>query len=436
MPLNHFSVLMAPTFRCNADCEYCFENKTSDVMELEDFERIMPKIVTYLLHQEVTELKLLWTGGEILTMSPEWLLRAHEICRKIAEKSKIGIENTVQSNLIGYGSHWRRVISEMFNKNVGSSLDFPNLYRKVAGGTPETYNDLWFRRYQEAKEAGIKVGVIAVLNGVSLGIGAGEFYSYYIEKLGFNSFQVNTPYPGGPPTPAKRNFPLDNDLLSIFYSDLFDLWMRKGRPQGVSISPFDQLIHYFRSGENSLSCSFRENCADTFIGIDPKGNVSQCEGFTAGYPEYVFGNILTCENMADIMDSPIRKQLLERPIRVMENEDCSECEYLAVCHGGCPVHTYGTTGDLFAKDPDCQSRKTLFKLARNAAIEIDRLESTRPKERNRSQQSAARNAEKACVGATGSRPLVPSSGIRKGDCQSPLQDGHLTLRDPSGHPLR
>jgi uncharacterized protein len=377
MPFNHFSILVTPTFRCNADCEYCFENKKSDVMDLEDFECMLPKIVSYLRGQEVTELKLFWTGGEILTMPPDWLLRANDLCREISEKSKISIENTVQSNLIGYGPRFRRVMSEMFNDDVGSSLDFPNLYRKVKGGTPETFNETWLRRYEEAKAAGIKIGVIAVLNEASLSIGADEFYSYYIEKLGMNGFQVNTPYPGGPPTPAKRNFPLGDDLLSAFYSDLFDLWMRTGRPQEISISPFDQLIHYFRSGENSLSCSFRENCADTFIGIDPKGNVSQCEGFTASYPEYVFGNILTCENMADIMDGPIRKHLLERPMLIMEKEDCSECEYLAICHGGCPVHAYGTTRDLFAKDPDCQSRKTLFKLARNAAIEIDRLESTK-----------------------------------------------------------
>jgi hypothetical protein len=86
----------------------------------------------------------------------------------------------------------------MFKDEVGSSLDFPNLYRKVAGSVPETFNDLWFRRYQEATEAGIKVGVIAVLNGKSLSLGAEEFYSYYVEKLGLNSFQVNTPYPAGP----------------------------------------------------------------------------------------------------------------------------------------------------------------------------------------------------------------------------------------------
>ena len=94
-------------------------------------------------------------------------------------------------------------------------------------------------------------------------------------------FQMNTPYPGGPPTPAKRNFPLDNDLLSAFYSDLFDLWMSKGRSEGVSISPFDQLIQYFRTGENSLSCCWSENCANIFIGIGPKGDVGQCECFVS-----------------------------------------------------------------------------------------------------------------------------------------------------------
>jgi len=368
---------MAPTYRCNADCEYCYENKTSDVMELEDFERILSRMVIYFQSQQITELNLLWTGGEILTMSPEWLLRANDISRETAEKSKIKIKNSVQSNLIGYGPRFRRVMSEMFNDEVGSSLDFPNLHRKVVGGTPETYNDLWLRRYQEAKEAGIKVGVIAVLSGASLQIGADEFYSYYVEKLGKSGFQINNPYPGGSPTPAKRNFPLDHDLLSAFYIDLFDLWMRVGRPEGVSISPFDRLIQYFRTGENSLSCCFRENCADTFIGISPKGHVAQCEGFTASYPECIFGNILSCEDLSAIMAGPIRKQFLDRPTRLMEAADCPECEYLALCHGGCPVHAYSTTGNLFTKDPDCESRKTMFRLARNAATELDRSESTK-----------------------------------------------------------
>ncbi len=309
-------------------------------------------------------------------MDPEWLLRAHDISLEIAQDTGMRIIHVLQSNLIGYGPRWRRVVSEMFGDTLGSSLDFPNLYRKVAGGSPETYNETWFRRYQAAREAGIQIGVIAVLNRTSLSVGAQEFYSHYVDELGINCFQTNTPYPGGLPTPVKRGFPLDNDQLSSFYSDLFDIWMRKGRREGVSISPFDQLIDYFRTGENCLSCIWGENCANTFLGISPTGNVGQCECWVASYPDFVFGNILTCRDMADIMNSPVRKQFLERPVRLMEEEDCAECDFLAVCHGGCPVRAYSTTGSLFTKDGYCQAGKTLFRLARNAAIELDRLEST------------------------------------------------------------
>jgi uncharacterized protein len=376
MPIDYFSVLISPTYRCNADCEYCYQHKTSDLMELEHFERILRKMATYFRDLDVAELKLYWQGGEIFTMDPEWFLRGHDICRQIAQDTGIGISNSLQSNLIGYGPHWRRVVSEIFNDNVGSSLDFPNLYRKTAGESPETYNETWFRRYEEAREAGIQVGVIAVLNEASLSIGAHEFHAYYVEKLGINCFQINTPYPAGPPTPAKRNFPLDNDLISTFYSDLFDIWMQKGRLEGVSISPFDQLIDYFRTGENCLSCSWAKNCANIFLGVGPKGNVGQCECWVASYPDFVFGNILTCRDMADIMNSPVRKQFLERPLRLMEGADCGACEYLAVCHGGCALRAYCSTGDLFTKDAYCQANKTLFRLARNGATELDRLDST------------------------------------------------------------
>ena len=101
MPIDCFSVILNPTYRCNADCEYCFENRTSDVMELEDFECIFRKIADYLRQQEVSDLKLHWEGGEIFTMDPEWLLRAHNISGEISEKSGLRINHRLQTNLIG-----------------------------------------------------------------------------------------------------------------------------------------------------------------------------------------------------------------------------------------------------------------------------------------------------------------------------------------------
>jgi sulfatase maturation enzyme AslB (radical SAM superfamily) len=44
----------------------------------------------------------------------------------------------------------------------------------------------------------------------------------------------------------------------------------------------------------------------------------------------------------------------------MQNETCLGCEYLSVCHGGCPVRTYAITGEFFIKDPYCKVYKALF----------------------------------------------------------------------------
>jgi uncharacterized protein len=374
MPNHYFAVILNPTYRCNADCDYCFETRTSETMELTDFEHIFLKIADYLRQQEVSELKLHWEGGEIFTMDPEWLLRAYDISGEISEKSGLRINHRLQTNLIGYGPRWRRIVREMFCDDIGSSLDFPNLYRKVVGGDPESFNTTWFRRYQEARDAGIRVGVIALPNKASLNVGAERFYSYYVEHLGITDLQVNTPYPGGRPTPAKRDFPLDNELLSTFYSDLFALWMRHGVSEGVSINPFNKLVHYFRTGEIKPFCIWSENCSNEFVGIGPKGAVGQCEDWVSSHPDYVFGNILADGTMADIMNSFVRKRFLQRPARLIDEEDCAECEYWNICHGGCPVRAYSSTGSLFAKDPYCQSSKTLFDCARNAARALDIVE--------------------------------------------------------------
>ena len=139
-------------------------------------------------------------------------------------------------------------------------------------------------------------------------------------------------------------------------------------------------MDYYRTGKSRVSCIWAKNCPQTFLGVDPKGNAGQCHCWVASYPDYVFGNILTCLDMADIMNSPVRQQLLDRPMRLMEEEDCAECEFLAICHGGCPIRAYSATGSLFTKDPYCESSRTLFRLARDAARDLDRLESTRPQD--------------------------------------------------------
>jgi hypothetical protein len=61
----------------------------------------------------------------------------------------------------------------MFGGSLGTSMDYPNVHRKLYKGGAEAYTELWTRRLHEARAAGIEVGVIAVLHQPSLDARAG-----------------------------------------------------------------------------------------------------------------------------------------------------------------------------------------------------------------------------------------------------------------------
>ena len=150
-------------------------------------------------------------------------------------------------------------------------MDYPNVHRKLFKGGPEAYTKLWTKRLQEAREAGIKIGVIAVLHQASLEAGAERFYRYFTEDLGLDDFQVNTPFAGGPAKDVEGGFQLDNGELARFLGELFDIWIQKGYDAGVSLGPFDALIDHFVGRPARLPCIWKENCSNQFISVDARG---------------------------------------------------------------------------------------------------------------------------------------------------------------------
>ena len=136
----------------------------------------------------------------------------------------------------------------MFGNSVGTSMDFPNLYRKARNGTPEQYTAIWSRNVRAAREAGMQVGVIAIPNQGTLQVGAERFYAYFVDELGVTDFQINTSFAGGERNEAKQESLLDLDGLSQFCVDLAKVWMERGYEQGVRLGPLDQLMSLFHWG--------------------------------------------------------------------------------------------------------------------------------------------------------------------------------------------
>lgn len=361
MKAHPFSLILLATLGCDAACEYCFESKSDHHLSLDQLSTIVQKTMDHIEFNHFETLSIYWQGGEVMMMHPKWFEQAHGIIQEIAASRNRRIKNYIQSNMISYSRKWNRVLAEMFGCSVGTSMDFPNLHRKIKGGSPEAYERIWSRNVREAKDAGIEIGVISIPNAQTLDVGAERFYTYFVDELGITDFQINTPFPGGSQNDVKTGYPLETNRLSRFMVDLANIWMEQGFHRGVRVGPFDQLLDYFVHGNQNLLCIWRDNCVNEFVCVDPRGHIAQCDCWVTSYPESRFGNIFDACSLSDLLqNSEALRRFQARPGLLIQNEDCLDCVYLSICHGGCPVRAYTVHGDLFRKDPYCQLYKRLF----------------------------------------------------------------------------
>ena len=366
---NHFSLILLSTNKCNAACDYCFEDKTNDRLSHERLRLILDKVLDHMDAQHIGALTIHWQGGEAMLLPPEWYQEAFALIQDAAAARGKRVDHGLQTNMLVYSPKWNAVIAEMFGNSVSTSLDYPNLYRKI-GGRSEDYNALWARKVHMARAAGIDVKVISVPNQATLAVGAERFYEHFVDELGVTDFQINTPFPGGEANEVKKSLPLDIEELARFHCELADIWLDRGVHDDVRIGPFDELLNYFTHRDASLPCIWGQNCADEFISIDARGYVAQCDCWVTSYPDYYFGNIFECDSLSDLLSSSrARQRFYERPVKLMQRY-CIECDYLTLCHGGCPVRTYTVHHSLFEKDPYCYLYKTLFRHMEKCATQL------------------------------------------------------------------
>jgi uncharacterized protein len=234
--------------------------------------------------------------------------------------------------MVAYTPSWNRVIREMFGGSVGTSMDYPNLYRRVKNRPPGEYTALWTRNIYLARDAGIHLGVIAIPNKATLRVGAREFYSYFADDLEIDDFQVNTSFSGGEETEAKEESILDMSELSRFMVELAEVWAERGLERGVKLGPIDELLKRFMGEGGCLPCTWQQNCADEFVSIDARGYVAQYDCWVTSYPEYRFGNIFGDKSFTELIgQSRARKPFQARPEALMQRESYAGFEvYLSL----------------------------------------------------------------------------------------------------------
>ena len=82
---SHFSLILLSTLQCNADCAYCFEDKTPDRLTLDRLGEMILQGTGLHGGKSLASLTIYWQGGEAMLLPPSWYEQAEELIRREAE---------------------------------------------------------------------------------------------------------------------------------------------------------------------------------------------------------------------------------------------------------------------------------------------------------------------------------------------------------------
>jgi len=368
------SLILLPTLDCNAACDYCFERKGRNTLGLPDLARLTDSILDHMEAVGAERAEVYWQGGEAMLLGPAWYESAAELMGTAAAARGRVFHHYLQTNLAEFGPPWHGVIRSVFDGSIGTSMDYPNRHRRLPGGTPEQFTEIWRHNVAQVLAAGIEIGTIAVLNAGSLEVSPAEFLSFFTREAGLKNIQVNLPFPGGP---SRGGETLETAALSRFLEGLLDAWLADGFDRGVRLGPFEALLETYAGRPGRLPCIWSPNCANEFLAIDPRGQVALCDCWVTSYPRHHFGNLFETPDLTALLRrSTARRAFLDRPVQLLEAEGCDRCPHLSLCHGGCPVRTFTARGTILARDPYCEAYQAVFRKCRDLAGDVVRRRMT------------------------------------------------------------
>jgi len=364
---NTLSVIIMPVRECNARCRYCFVPPADKdrKMSLDEAGIILTQFARYMAQQGYTNLNLYWQGGEAMLLSPQWYDEMAEQARKIFDPQELTVRHHLQTNLLLYETRWAATIRNVFNGKVGTSLDYPNLYRSAPGIPVDRYEQAWLERYRQLNEDGLGASPICVPNRLTLENGPRKLYDHFVHELGIKKFQINYPFPPRRPDAGRESgTALDWFLppreLGEFLSGLFKLWYTERQTSDVAISPFAALLGCFEFGEaNGVPCVYGVNCSQDFLSVMADGNVSLCDYWVSSQPGHLYGNLYE-QPLKDVLKSGHRHRFVARTAKLLKGK-CGRCPYVSLCHGGCPTRAYNQHGELTAPDKYCETHIALLK---------------------------------------------------------------------------
>ena len=350
----NFTAIVEPTHGCNLECKYCYLNKNAESgrMDVKTLKNSIVGVSEFI--GKCKTIDFLWHGGEPLLGGIDFFKKVIIIQKEMGEDYTF--ENTIQTN----GTLITEEIADFFRDykfNVGLSLDGPEeinnrtrIYGHVREGDKGTFRDI-LHSINLLKEREMKPEVIVTLNKQNIK-DVKQIYQF------LRDYKIDAKF-----NPIVRSGRTIENYGQLAISPeeyleakltLFDMWFNDEQPPHLYC--LESMLKNILSKNYFNECTFSESCQKGMMSIGPSGNVYPCGEFN-GIEEFKYGNINE-DDLKNILLHPTREKLLKRAENI---EECNNCDYRQLCHGGCMRNAYAFTGDVMDKDPYCPAYKGLFK---------------------------------------------------------------------------
>ena len=322
----YFIFTMMPSLRCSLNCPHCYlsleQRRNSDIMKTKDLEIACLKVDDYYQKTSIKNKLIIfyWYGGEPTEMGIDYFNECHKIIGNIFTKEKgYTIKHTVLTSLLTIDTKtWFPFFRDNCDNHFQSSFD--GLMRG------KVYVRKWEEKIREAKEFGLNIGTISVVNQELLKVGAKETLSYLadlkVKEVSFLPFMWNEQNDGK----AYNKYAPTMDSWSSFMQEASEYYFAC-KEKDIFVPEIGQLSFVMHQKEQQSMA----NIAAQTLFLLPNGDFVLPD-YKNGYQEYmrVFGNILN-DSFENVLNSKERKSYLRKQVLRDDNEECLECDHSDKC---------------------------------------------------------------------------------------------------------
>lgn len=344
---------------CNMRCKYCFYADEQQNREIANYgimkESVLRAVLTRILEVAEGSCNLSFQGGEPTCAGLDFFQRLIELEQELNVRH-VPIHHAIQTNGYLIDDEW----ADFFARNnflVGISLDGPkelhNLNRLDCQGN-NTYHRV-MHTITLLKKHRVPFNILTVVTSVTCR-SIRKIYHFFRQQ----SFDYQQYIPCLDPLGEERGahpYSLTASAYSKFLRDLFDCWYDDAMHGTLLYNRFFTNLLLILLGRQPEACGMLGVCGKQYV-VEADGSVYPCDFYMLD--SWRLGNFVI-DSVEEIDHA--RTQLGFIEMSAQANAACKDCQWFALCRGGCRRDREPMIDNTLQKNYFCDAYQEFFSYA-------------------------------------------------------------------------